>query len=120
MTVGVGAGAGAGTALVETSHGGAWSIAASPAARAAFTQAFEGVSCTSAHRCVAVDSESGPTPGSATGVAQEWNGSGWAAGGGNSGTSGALRGVSCAGRGFCFAVGGSHFFPHGSVALLGK
>jgi hypothetical protein len=105
--------------FVETWHGNAWHLAAVPAPRTGFSERFAGVSCTGEHRCVAPLDESGPTPGSAGGFVQEWNGSTWAAGGGASGTSGQLAGVSCASKSFCFAVGGSHYFPHGSVALLG-
>lgn len=106
--------------LAETLHDNAWHLAAVPAPRVNFTERFSGVSCTGERRCVAPLDESGPTPGAAGGFVQEWNGFTWTVGGGSPGTSGQLGGVSCASKSFCFVVGGSQYFLHGSVALLGR
>ncbi len=105
--------------LVETWNGSAWSLGAIPPARVGFSQAFTGVSCLRTHHCVATLQEAGPTSASTGAVVQEWTGTAWTSGRGAPGTSGLLHGVSCSGNRFCFAVGGSHYFPEGSVALRG-
>jgi PKD repeat protein len=83
-------------ALVERWDGSKWSIDASPA----LSGGLQDVSCSSQSACMAVGGTQGRLGGG--GVAETWNGSGWA----SSSLEHPMRGVSCLAEGSCVAVGG--------------
>jgi hypothetical protein len=113
-------GAGAST-LAERLHGTTWSVTPSPRGNASQSVVFTGVSCTSAKKCVGTVQSLGPTPSAASGSVYAWDGTTWARGQGQAGTGGGLRGVSCANKNFCSAVGGESFPSQvGTVALIGR
>jgi hypothetical protein len=93
--------------LVEQWNGKAWTIEASPNPKTAVGDSLQAVSCSSAHRCMAVGGFSGTSTGSRP-LAERWNGRTWTIKAllAPSGDSYAvLAGVSCASPNACLAVG---------------
>ena len=99
---------GVGQTFAERWDGSSWSVESTPDVEGAFVTELLGVSCASAHACIAVgESDRTSAPGGGRTLAERWNGTTWsiektpdASGGANE-----LVGVSCTSSLACTAVG---------------
>ena len=109
------------SSLAETWNGTRWSIVASPTGDIDYPILdFVGVSCAGINFCAAAMQANGPSAGAASARVETWNGTDWTANPGSD-MYGAMSAISCASNGkFCSAVGGSSYFPIGTVALMGQ
>ncbi len=94
--------------LIEKWNGSKWTKLTSPNPGAPGANGLDGVSCASATACVAVGSSN--LSGTATPLAESWNGTSWTLTKVPNDTlaSSGLNGVSCASATFCLAVGVGH------------
>jgi hypothetical protein len=102
-------------ALVEKWDGTAWTVVTTTPPTGETTSQFDALSCAKSSWCMAVGGYTNASSNFVS-LAEVWNGTAWSvvpSPNPGAGTSGELNGVSCAGGGFCAAVGqwynGTHF-----------